>query len=183
VKGELQRVEVEEADGKTVVMLKERQLAVSHWLLTAADDREMARSQWAEQGIALLCCGGVLSAMRIPARLVWAAAGTEDLKEVDDFLGRFFSGGAVFMDLHSQLYYALVGGNTRWPWKERDFLGVERLGRDAFLGVPAVHLTEPRGRAYWCIPMESPGALTYMDQVAALCYRGRTAAHGGEGPR
>ncbi|WP_158013040.1 hypothetical protein [Streptomyces sp. Root369] len=175
MKGELQRAAEEEVEGEAVVMLTERRLAVSQWLLTAADDREVARSQWADQGIALLCCGGVLSAMRIPARLVWAAARTDDLNEVDGFLRRFFSGGAVFMDLHAQLYYVLVGGATRWPWRGRDFPEVGRLGRDTFLGVPATHLTEPRGRSYWCVPMESPGALTYMDEVGDLCHRGRAA--------
>lgn len=45
----------------------------------------------------------------------------------------------------------------------------------AHLGVPATHLAEPRGRSYWCVPMESPGALTYMDEVGDLCHRGRAA--------
>ncbi|MFJ8793654.1 hypothetical protein [Streptomyces sp. NPDC102462] len=136
-------LELSEADGDgdaeplesaDLLARRMRELAVSHWLLTASDDREQARKQWADQGIALLACGGILSAVRIPAGLVWAAAGTENLEETDGFLRRFFDGGAVFMDLHARLYYVLVPGLTDWKWSDRDFPGVECLGTGHFPG-------------------------------------------------
>ncbi|MFI1703084.1 hypothetical protein [Streptomyces griseoruber] len=168
-----------EATGMTT--LPERQLAASSWLLGAAEDRDIARRQWEDQDIALLCCGGILSAVRIPAHLVWAAARTEQLEEVDAFLREWFDGGAVFMDLHSQTYYALVPGTAAWRWSDREFPGVECLRSDNYLGVPSIRLTEPRGRSYWCLPMESPGDLCYVDEVEALVRSGRAARVEGDG--
>jgi hypothetical protein len=159
----------------TAVMPAERQLAVSHWLLTAAQDRETARHQWDTQGVALLTCGGVLSAVRIPARLVWAAVGTDQLEEVDNHLRKWFDGGAVFMDLHALHYYALVPGSTPNRWPEREYPGVACLGQDHYLGVPALDLLEPRGRSYWCVPMDGPGDLCYVDEVTELLKAGRAA--------
>ncbi|MER5214885.1 hypothetical protein ABT063_31130 [Streptomyces sp. NPDC002838] len=141
--------DTEVTEATSLTTLPERQLAVSHWLLGAADDRDTVRVQWAEQEIALLACGSIFSAVRIPAGLVWAAAKTHEPREVDAFLRQWFDGGAVFMDLHSLLHYALVPGSAAWRWNDRDFPGVGCLGRDSFLGVPAVHLTEPAARAYW----------------------------------
>ncbi len=167
-----------EATGMTT--LPERQFAATSWLVGAADDRDLARRQWEDQGIALLCCGGILSAVRIPARLVWATAKTDQLEKVDAFLGEWFDGGAVFMELHAQQYYALVPGTAEWHLKNRDFPGVDHLGRDHFLGVPASRLTKPKGRAYWCLPMQSPGDLCYVDEVEKLVPIGRAVlAEGG----
>lgn len=160
--------------GPAVVTGLERQLAVAHWLLGAADDRGLAREQWeALDGVALLACGGTLGAVRAPARLVWAVLGTEDLAAVDAGLRRWFDGGAAFMDLHSLLYYFLVPGSTAKHWPREDFPDVECLGRDHFLGVPAVRLVEPRGRSYWCMPMDGPGDLCYVDEVQELLRRGQ----------
>ncbi|MFF2852971.1 hypothetical protein ACFVT5_42820 [Streptomyces sp. NPDC058001] len=171
--------DAQQLEGTGLVACRERELAVSHWLLGAADDTETARAQWREQGIALLGCGGILSAVRIPAPLVWAAADAEDLETADGFLRRWFDGGAVFMDLHSHLYYVLVPGFATWRWSDREFPGVGCLGRDHFLGVPEPQLTRPRGRAYWSVPMDSPAELTYLDEVVELVRRGRAAQGGG----
>ncbi|MGY3199677.1 hypothetical protein [Streptomyces sp. TE5632] len=159
-----------------VVALLERQLAAARWLLGAAEDRDLARTQWEKaDGVALLACGGTLGAVRVPACLVWAAAGTEDLEEVDAFLRRWFIRGAVFMDLHSLLYYVLVPGVTAAEWTDGGFPGVECLGRDHYLGVPAVRLTEARGRSYWCVPMDGPGDLCYVGEVLQLLKQGQAA--------
>ncbi|MFD5856075.1 hypothetical protein [Streptomyces chartreusis] len=113
--------------------------------------------------------------MRIPAHLVWAVAKADQLEKVDAFLRQWFDGGAVFMDLHAQMYYALVPGTAAWPWNDRDFPGVECLRSDNYLGVPSIRLTEPQGRAYWCHPMESPGDLCFVDEVEELVRVGRAA--------
>lgn len=155
----------------STVMTRERQLAVEHWLLGAADDTDLARAQWADAGgVALLACGGILGAVRVPARLVWAAAGTTELEEVDAHLRRWFSGGGAFLDLHSCLYYFLVPGSTASRWTGSEFPDVACLGRDHFLGVPAVHLTEPRGRSYWCQPMDGPADLCDVTEVWQLLH-------------
>lgn len=158
-----------------VAKAAERQLSVSHWLLGAASDPATARTQWAEQGVALLACGGIFSAVRIPARLVWAAADSCQLGAVDAFLGRRLDGGAVLMDVHAHLYYFLVPRSVAGRREERDCRGVEVLGRNAYLGIPATRLTEPRGRSYWCVPMEAPGDLCYTDEVGELIRAGRAS--------
>lgn len=160
----------------SVVMDRERQLAAEHWLLGAADDRDLARTQWEDAGgVALLACGGILGAVRAPGHLVWAAAGTTELEEVDVFLRRWLGGGGVFMDLHSHLYYFLVPGTTAAKWTGGEFPEVECLGRDHFLGVPSLRLTEPRGRSYWCRLMDGPGDLCYVDEVWELLRKGQAA--------
>lgn len=158
-----------------VVRAAERQLSVSHWLLGAAADPAAARAQWVEQGVALLACGGIFSAVRIPARLVWAAADSCELGAVDAFLGRWLDGGAVLMDVHAHLYYFLVPRSAAGRREEWDCRGLEVLGRNAYLGIPATHLTEPRGRSYWCVPMEAPGDLCCTDEVGELIRAGRAS--------
>jgi hypothetical protein len=162
-------------EGAVVSTLAQRQLSAGQWLLTAAEDRDAARAQWQEQGLALLACGGVFSAVRAPAHLVWAAAGTDDLMRVDAHLQRWFDGGAVFMDLYSAQYYFLVPAATAWRVTDRKHPGVECLGRGTYLGVPAPHLTQPRGRSYWSVPMGGPGALCYADEVEQLLAEGRAS--------
>lgn len=164
------------AEESAVVMTRERRLAVEHWLLGAAENRDLAREQWERaEGLALLACGGVLGAVRVPARLVWAAAGTIELRETDAFLRRWSLGGGVFMDLHSHMYYFLVPGSTARQWTGSEFPDVACLGRDHYLGVPAVDRTEPRGRCYWCVPMDGPGDLCYAPEVWQLLQRAREA--------
>ncbi|MER6622006.1 hypothetical protein [Streptomyces sp. NPDC000931] len=173
---DLPAAEAPTVEETSVVRNLERQLAVAHWLLSAAEDRDLVRAQWEDGGgVALLACGGTLGAVRVPAGLVWAAAGTEELKEVDAFLCRWFFGGAVFMDLHSHLYYFLVPGTAAVKWTGAEFPGVACLGRNHFLGVPAVRLTEPRGRSYWCVPMDGPGDLCYISEVWQLLRKGLAA--------
>ncbi|MER6090025.1 hypothetical protein [Streptomyces bluensis] len=182
VDGEPHEADADMLEATGLTTLSERQFAATSWLLGATEDPGVARRQWDEPGgIALLACGGILAAVRIPAHLVWAAAKTDELEKVDAFLGQWFDGGAVIMDLHSHLYYALVPGTAAWRWNDRHFPGVECLRRDSYLGVPSTRLTEPRGRAYWCLPMQSPGDLCYVDEVEALVRAGRAARAEGDG--
>jgi len=151
----------------------EQQVAVKLWLLAAARDREEAREQWRQpDGIALLPCGQRFSAVRIPARVVWAALKTDVLRDVDERMNKWFDGGAVLMDLHSHMYYALVPSEAEWTWTDRECPGVGLLGGNSLLGIPAVQRTEPRGRAYWCMPMETPGDLCHLDEVEQLVTEG-----------
>jgi hypothetical protein len=169
--------------GAAVVTDQDRQAAVSSWLLGATEDSDAARKQWQEQDRALLACGGILSAIKAPAHLVWAAARSEDLREVDAYLASYLDGSGVVLELHTHLYYFLVPGSTTWEWGTREYPGVEYLGwepsRRNFLGVPALHVTEPVGRSYWSVPLEAPGDLLYADQVAQLLRDGRAVRAGG----
>lgn len=168
-------------EGTGVPEHRQRRLTTGQWLLTAAEDRDAARGQWQEPGVALLACGGVFGAVRAPAHLVWAAAGTDDLVRVDAHLQRWFDGGAVFMDLCSVQYYFLAPASTVRRAMGREYPGVEYLGHGCYLGVPAPCLTQPRGRSYWCVPMDGPGELCYPDEVEQLLRKGRASHTEGSG--
>lgn len=149
---------------------KDRELAVSHWLLSAAPDMCEARDQWCTKGIALLRCGAVFAAVRIQADIVQAAAGTEDTEHTDAYLKEALQGGPVFIDTSSQRYYALVPASTsQMPQWASAVPGAECLGPGCFLGVPSPQQTDPSSfRSYWCVPMDGPGVLCSPDAVALL---------------
>ncbi|MFF9077368.1 hypothetical protein ACF1BP_33900 [Streptomyces sp. NPDC014735] len=150
---------------------RDRELAVSHWLLSAAPDLDEARAQWAETGIALLRCGGVFTAVRIEADIVQAAAATEDPERIGAYLEHCLQGGPVCIDTSSRRYYVLVPASTsRLPqWVGRVVPGAECLGPGCFLGVPHPQRTEPDvSRSYWCVPMDGPGALCSPYAVSQL---------------
>ncbi|MCF4138692.1 hypothetical protein L1856_21150 [Streptomyces sp. Tue 6430] len=152
----------------------ERALTAEQWLLTAAPDRGRARAEWLSDGVPLLRCGGAFGAIRISAPPVHAAARTDDLVEVDQYLAKALLGGPVFMDQESGRYYALVGISTgrRPAWQQaRD--DAEYLGQNHYLGVPALSATDPAHRSYWCVPMDSAGILTVADAVSQLVDTGR----------
>lgn len=157
-----------------VVASAERRLAAEHWLLMAATDRTKAREEWRREGRALLRCGGLFGAVRIDAALVHAAAGTDDLAAVDEYLARALLGGPVFMDQLGQRYYALVGITTgmRPAW-QRPSDDAEYMGQGHYLGVPEVAATEPTRRCYWCVEMDGPGALVAAGAVSQLVSTGR----------
>jgi len=157
-----------------VVTGPERRLAVEHWLLTAAQDRATARQEWRRDGIALLRCGSVFGAIRISAPIVHAAAHTDDLAKVDQYLGKALLGGPVFMDQDGERYYVLVGASTgrflAWSYPADD---AEFLGCSHYLGVPDLASTSPDRRCYWCVEMDSMGDLTVAGAVAQLVHTGR----------
>jgi hypothetical protein len=158
-----------------VVTTRERQLAVSHWLLTAAPDIGRARWEWEEHGIALLACGGVFAAVRLDGDLVRAAARAAGQEDVDAFLVEAVD-GPLFRDCRGDRFYALVPSSAARRWNGREFPGTDALGRDTFVGVPDVSATEPVTAlsCYWVVLMDSPGVLcdpARLAGVARLGYR------------
>ncbi len=150
----------------------ERELAVSHWLLAAAQYMREARKEWAVAGIALLRCGGNFSAIRVPAEVVHAAAGAEDLHQVDDYPSDALPGGPVFVDVTSRRYSSSY---QRVPCdKLCGNPGSCRMrsvsGPAGLLGVPTPNATDPyAARSYWCVPMDSPGELCDPQAVSQFC--------------
>ncbi|WP_143064632.1 hypothetical protein [Streptomyces colonosanans] len=153
---------------------RERDLAVSHWLLSAAvEGLTRSSAQWREQGVALLAAGTLFAAIRIPGDLMRAAAETDEEQAVDDFLRRALEGGPLFRDRISDAYYALVPASTARRWNARAWPpGAEFLGRDYYIGVPTPDPERQQGRAYWCVPMDSPGQLGDPRSVWAVVQRG-----------
>lgn len=151
----------------------ERQLAVRHWLLSAADDIAAARNDWAARGVTMLRCGTLFSAVRIPAETVHAAFRTDDATATDTYLGAALQGGPVLVDTARERYYALVPASTCRSW---NVLGSECLGRDSYLGVPRPDVTRDivgMTRSYWSVPMDSPGMLCAPGAVSQLIAYGR----------
>ncbi|MFD7964384.1 hypothetical protein ACFV5J_26670 [Streptomyces zaomyceticus] len=151
---------------------RNREATAEMWLLLAAPDVRQAREEWKTWGVALLRCGGLFSAVRIPAAIVHAAAGTSDRDELGVFLADALD-GPVFYDGSGQQFYALTPHSTARLWKVPD---AECLGSDHFLGVPATCLTEPDPRcaAWWIVPMDGPAALCMPANVACLVQQGRS---------
>lgn len=174
---------VESSPGVLVHSREDRELAVGHWLLSAAPDMKEARDQWATRGIALLRCGGVFAAVRVPGDIVRAAAGTDDPERIGAYLKEALQGGPVFVDTSSQRYYVLVPASTsRLPqWDGHTVPDTECLGSGSFLGVPRPQRNEPeQSRSYWCVPMDGPGALCSPAAVSQLVAYGRYRRAAGE---
>ncbi|MFJ5035552.1 hypothetical protein ACIQB5_47875 [Streptomyces sp. NPDC088560] len=166
-----------------VVTAAERRLAVEHWLLMATDDWQRARQEWRRDGVALLRCGGLFSAIRISAPVVHAAAGTDDPTAVDHYLAQVLLGGPVFTDRSNLRYYVLVGNSTglrrEWTLRRDD---AEFMGRGHYVGVPAVDATSREvAGSYWCVEMASAGELAAPDVASQLVRIGRFRLARGEG--
>ncbi|CAM5475828.1 MULTISPECIES: hypothetical protein [Streptomyces] len=161
-----------------VVTRIEREAAVRSWLLLSAAGADTSRTDWDENGIALLRCGALFSTVRMSAELVEAAAGSNEPEKVRDVLTAALFGGPVFVDTHSGRYYALVPASTanRAEWRERRHAPhAEIRGRDSYVGVPRPGLDEPHpGRfSYWCVPMHGPADLCDPAAVSQLVAHGR----------
>ncbi|MFI2437391.1 hypothetical protein [Streptomyces sp. NPDC018960] len=169
--------------GVLVHSTADRHLAVEQWLLSAARDRELARQEWTDRGVALLSLGGIMSAVRLPGRLVLPLtdADTAPSRDVDAFLAEVLGGGPVICDPRSLAYYCLVPAGTPHAWQDATPawapLEVGVLGRDAHLGVPRADCTGPDSFSpYWAVPMPSMGVLCEPTLVARLIERAAFAA-------
>ncbi|MFD0078623.1 hypothetical protein ACFVIY_40240 [Streptomyces sp. NPDC127166] len=163
---------LEPAPGVIVHSGRSRQAAAETWLLLAAPDRCKALVEWEREGLTLLRCGGLFSAVRIPAAVVHAAAGTEDPYELTAILRQALD-GPVFYDRSGRHFYALTPHSTARLWQVPES---ECLGPDFFLGVPATSVTapDPRCRAWWVVPMDGPATLCFPAAVAGFVQRGRS---------
>ncbi|MDT3724886.1 hypothetical protein ROS62_08280 [Streptomyces sp. DSM 41972] len=158
-----------------------RRLASEHWLLSTLPeyDRARARQEWTDHRIALLPMGTLVSAVRLPARLVLAVAGCRGVcGEVDRFLAEALEGGPVICDPNGRRFYALVPASMPATWRaaaeEWQSAEVECLGRNSYLGVPRLDVTEPDVRvgSYWSVPMSSAASLCGPLAVARLIAAG-----------
>lgn len=161
--------------GPSVATATDRRLDAENWLLSAALDRARARTDWAEQGVALLRCDGPFNVVKICADLVHAAAGTDVPSKADAYLAQTLHGGPVFYDLIGCEYYVLVPPSPgRREWSVYRQGEAEFLGRDCCMGVPRVTALLPEGvRQYWRVPLHGTGELASVDAVTQLIDAGR----------
>lgn len=140
------------------------------WLLSVAADVERARADWTEHGVALFRCGPQFTAVRIPAGIVHAAAGTTTPDDVAADLAAL--GGPVFFHPRGQHFYALTSPEARW--REPD---TEVLSPGTYIGIPALDRMGPGEglAAYWVVPLSGPGALCDAHAVARVVCAGRDA--------
>ncbi|MDX3237190.1 hypothetical protein PV392_16230 [Streptomyces sp. ME03-5709C] len=158
--------------GGVIVSGASRELAVAHWLASAALNPQKAREEWDERDFALLSCGTLFSAVRIPGEVVHAAAGTHDPQGVGEYLADALGEGPVIVDPVSQRYYALVPASVALRW---NVASTVCLGRGSCVGVPHPRCTVPRhGRSYWSVPMDSAGMLCAPGDVALVARVGRS---------
>ncbi|GGT29113.1 hypothetical protein GCM10010254_57160 [Streptomyces chromofuscus] len=167
-------LDVQPAD--RIVTGPERRAAVKTWLLTAAADRDIARREWDRHSVALLRCGGIFTAVRVPMVLVEAAAGTEDRRKIGAYLDEALLGGAVFLDEGSSHVHFLVSPTVWNRWNVPDS---ECLVQDSYLGVPNPD-PDPDEPSRWLLGMGGPGDLCVPDAVKQLVMFARfRAAQGG----
>ncbi|MFE4972654.1 hypothetical protein ACFRAR_11090 [Kitasatospora sp. NPDC056651] len=152
-----------------IVTGAEREAAVAQWLICAvqASERRAVWQDWTQRGAALMPCGVLFSGVKITARTVTAAAGSED---VDAYLARVIQ-GPVICTQNGRSYVALVGPSVARRWKVP---GVSMLGDGAFLGVPRPSLDRASGAsAFWAVPFDSPGMLCMGHDVEHVVEAGR----------
>ncbi|MBZ6175612.1 hypothetical protein KVH24_23035 [Streptomyces olivaceus] len=173
---------IEAGPGVLVHPTADRQRATAQWLLSTHRDPRRPRMEWEQHGLALLPLGTLLSAVRLPQRLVLAVTGgTGPSGAVDTALDEILEGGPVICDPDGQRYYALVPASVPETWHEAAdewrSLDVDCLGRGTYLGVPRVDLVayEPRSRtsSYWAVPMQSAAMLCAPLSVARLIAAGQ----------
>lgn len=151
----------------------EREEAVSEWLAAAAPKAAEAYADWTEAGVTVLPCGGTISAVRVPAAIVYAAVGTREPGRVSEYLAEALHGGPVIAGSDGTLYYVLVPPSAALRRRPPD---TAFFGRTARLVVPRPDLTDSgqHGRSsYWAVPMGGPGNLCSPDAVWQLVTVGR----------
>ncbi|WP_371655423.1 MULTISPECIES: hypothetical protein [unclassified Streptomyces] len=144
--------------------------AITGWLASAHAVPAQARREF-DVGVALLRTGAVFDAIRLPAPVVHAAAGSSMPEVVGAFLAEGLKGGAVIHDAYGVgvWYYALVPPRTYAHWRVP---GVECLTPGTWLGVPRLDLLSRPG-PYWALPPRAVGNVCDARAVAALVLRGR----------
>ncbi|MCX4986915.1 hypothetical protein [Streptomyces sp. NBC_00572] len=150
---------------------EERRLAVEHWLSSASSDPGQTRRDWVEHPVAMLSCGSLFAAVRIPAAVVQAAAQSTDEAVIDAYLVGVVVGGPVIFDRYALWYYALVPAGTARRWDAPDTVC---LGVGSSLGVPRPGLCRADNeRVYWAVPMDSAAFLCSPNAVSQLVMLGR----------
>jgi hypothetical protein len=168
----------------------DRRLAVEQWLLSTLADAErgQARDEWRAGRATMLPMGTLLCAVRMPARLVCAAAGQPEgpSPEVDAILDEVLA-GPVICDTRSHHYYALIGASAgalpKWqqPVRAWRHLGVAFLGRGSYIGVPRADRVQPAAyTSYWAVPSPGIGLLCALQDVARLIAAGERALEAGD---
>lgn len=142
---------------------------IIEWLARAADLPATARHEWQDRGVALLPCGRTFGAVRLPATLVHAAAGSDTTATVTAAL-RMLDGPVIHDGRVTSPYYALVQAHAGLVWDGAE--DTPALGPESYLGVPRLDWQEPPG-PHWLIPPRREGDLCRPSLVREFIAAGR----------
>lgn len=143
---------------------------ITEWLARAHPVPDQARSEWANQGVALLPLGRRFAAIRLAGSLVHAALGSEDADLVAEMLALRLSGPLIHDHrVAGPTYYALIQWHAGLVWDYSD--EAPCLHGDTYLGVPRIDRREPPG-TYWAVPPRFDGDLCRPQAVRDLINAG-----------
>lgn len=142
---------------------RQRRTQAEKWLYAAATSREVAASEWAGQGVALLTAGTMWDAVRVPYAVLDPNL-ERDTAPARRRLNELQLAGPVFCDPYRLYLYVLVPPSTdrQWPSTLAP-AGVVCLGGTRsyihHVGVPRLDRTAPPG-PHWLTPPDGTGRLT-----------------------
>ena len=146
---------------------------ISEWLARAHPVPQQARSEWSNQGVALLPLGGLFAAVRLPGELVYAAVGYEEPDQVTAALEEWLHGPVIHDHRNTgATYYALINWGAGVIQQMEQDEDAPCLGQGAYLGVPRLDRREPPG-TYWVVPPRHDGDLCRPAAVRSLIAAGR----------
>ncbi|MFH8977995.1 hypothetical protein [Streptomyces sp. NPDC017890] len=160
------------------VMCAERHLAAEAWLLAAAPRTNQFRREWNEGGAAFPRCRDLSTALRVPAAVVFAAAGTGDPHATSGFPTEEVEEEPVIAHHGATPFSFLMPARTgRRPAPAP---GPDHLAARTWLGAPTLRATCPQG-AQSCrpVPMTGIAELCNGGLVARLVQRGHHSLGGG----
>ncbi|MEU6993145.1 hypothetical protein ABZ953_21110 [Streptomyces sp. NPDC046465] len=145
--------------------------AAFDWLARAQQEPQQAHREWQERGSALLPLGKRFNSVCLPAPIVYAGVGTDDLDVVARTLAELLC-GPVIHNAPQNTYYALVEKypTARWAYPDE----APMLGTGHFLSIPASDLRGPTG-LHWAVRPRIVGDLCPVPSVAALVHIARSA--------
>lgn len=143
--------------------------AIATWLACTLKAPDAAHQEWTDNHVAMLPLGVRFDAVRIPAQLIHAAAGTSEPNVLGGFLAEVLGAGPVIHDPQAW-FYALVPPRTTATWRSPL---ARCLGRGSWLGVPRVSDDEAGAGPYWAVPLMAAGELCTPHEVAELLVVGR----------
>ncbi|WP_050373383.1 hypothetical protein [Streptomyces acidiscabies] len=123
----------------------------------------------APAGVTMLPLGEVFTAVRMTARLVHAAAGSDEPEALSAFLAEALNGPVIHHPTGSGCpYYALTPyRKAEWPLPD----GATYRGTGTWLGVPDLDRRGPHG-VHWLIPPRYRGDLCRLEYVYDLILQG-----------
>ncbi|MFE2941056.1 hypothetical protein ACFXKG_18625 [Streptomyces sp. NPDC059255] len=145
------------------------QLAITpleEWLARTIRDPESAFRDWREGRPAVLALGSLFDAVKLPQRLVHAAASIPEHSAVAAVLGPL-AGPVIWSP--PGWYLALVPAGTADTW---DSPHAAALGAGNYLPVPRLDRTAPEG-IHWTVPLNGARTLCSPPAVVQLLHAGR----------